>query len=41
MIEMCAKNEQAEGRGSSPAPSEAGNSSRVFGLLRIAPRGVK
>lgn len=38
---MCLKNEQAEGRGSSWATSEAGNSSRMFGLLRSAPRGVK
>lgn len=38
---MCLKNKQREGRGSSPATSEAGNSSRMFGLLRSAPRGVK
>lgn len=38
---MCLKNKQHEGRGSSPATSEAGNSSRMFGLLRSAPRGVK
>lgn len=38
---MCLKNEQPEVRGSSPASSEAGNSSRMFGLLRSAPRGVK
>ena len=29
------------GRGSFPASPEAGNSSRVFGLLRGFPRGVK
>ena len=38
---VCLKNEQVEGRGSSLASSEAGNSSRMFGLLRNAPRGVK
>ena len=38
---MCLKNKQTEGHGSSPASSEAGNSSRMFGLLRSAPRGVK
>lgn len=38
---VCLKNEQAEGRGSSRATSEAGNSSRMFRLLRSAPRGVK
>lgn len=27
--------------GSSPGASEAGNSSRVFGLLRESPKGVK
>ncbi len=38
---MCLKNEQAEARGSSPASSEAGNSSRVVGLFRNLARGVK
>ena len=38
---VCLKNEQVEGRGSSLATSEAGNSSRTFRLLRSAPRGVK
>lgn len=38
---VCLKNEQAEGRGSSPATSEAGNSSRVLGLFRNLARGVK
>lgn len=28
-------------RGSSPAPTKAGNSSRVLRLLRGAPKGVK
>lgn len=37
----CTKNEQIEGRGSFPAASEAGNSSRVVGLLREFTKGVK
>lgn len=38
---VCLKNEQIEGRGSSRATSEAGNSSRVIGLFRNLARGVK
>lgn len=38
---VCLKNEQAEGRGSSPATSEAGNSSRIFPVFRSVARGVK
>ena len=38
---VCLKNEQIEGRGSSPATSEAVNSSRVLGLFRNLARGVK
>lgn len=38
---VCLKNEHVEGRGSSPATSEAGNSSRVLGLFRNLARGVK
>lgn len=38
---VCLKNEQAEGRGSSWATSEAGNSSRVLGLFCNLARGVK
>lgn len=41
MTGVCTKNRQIESRGSFPAASEAGNSGRMFGLLRIAPRGVK
>ncbi len=37
----CTKNRQIEGRGSFPASSEAGNSSRVVGLLREFTKGVK
>ena len=36
----CTKNRQIEGRGSFPRASEAGNSSRVVGLLREFPKGV-
>lgn len=38
---VCLKNEQAEGRGSSRATFEAGNSGRSFGLFRNLARGVK
>lgn len=38
---VCLKNEQAEGRGSFRATSEAGNSSRILGLFRNLARGVK
>lgn len=38
---MCLKNEQVEARGSSPASSEAGNSSRIFPVFRSVARGVK
>ena len=34
------KNRQIEGHGSFPRASEAGNSSRVVGLLREFPKGV-
>lgn len=36
----CTKNRQGEGRGSFRRASEAGNSSRVVGLLREFPKGV-
>ncbi len=38
-LSMCSKNRQD--RGSFLAPLEAGNSSRVCGLLRNVPKGVK
>lgn len=37
----CLKSEQFGVHGSSLASSGAGNSGRMFGLLRSAPRGVK
>lgn len=39
--EECLKNRQSKGRGSSLATSEAGNSSRPFGLFRNLAKGVK
>lgn len=42
VVEVGAHHDQTPpGRGSSRAPSDAGNSNRVFGLLRESPKGVK
>ena len=41
-VEVGARRDQTPpGRGSSRASSDAGNSNRVFGLLRESPKGVK